>query len=63
VRKTSQAKNPFRVAVMTKLLRRGLTVTAFARQLGYARNTVSMEINRRRNFPNVRAAIRKELGV
>jgi predicted transcriptional regulator len=63
VRKTPQVKNAFRIAVLKKLLERGLTVTAFAKALGYARNTVSMEINRRRTFPGVREAIRRELGV
>lgn len=48
---------------MKKLLDRGLTVTALAGLLGYARNTVSMVINRRRAFPGVKKAIREELGV
>jgi len=63
VRKTPQEKNYFRIAVMKKLLDRGLTVTALAGLLGYARNTVSMVINRRRAFPGVKKAIREELGV
>jgi plasmid maintenance system antidote protein VapI len=61
--KIGQRKNPFTIAVKKRLLERGLSVTDFARKIGFARNTVSMSIHRRRNFPNVRAAIKQELGV
>jgi hypothetical protein len=61
--KIGQRKNPFAVAVKKRLLERGQSITAFAEEIGFARNTVSMQIHRRRNFPNVRSAIKQELGV
>jgi plasmid maintenance system antidote protein VapI len=52
----------FRFQVKSELLARNQTITALARKLGYARNTVSMAINRH-IFPGVILNIRQELGL
>jgi lambda repressor-like predicted transcriptional regulator len=48
--------------IKTRLLEQGRTITGLAKKTGYARNTVSMAINRL-IFPAVLAAVRKELGL
>jgi predicted transcriptional regulator len=42
---TRSPQDKFRVAAKKALVEHGLTVTALAEQLGFARNTVSMAIN------------------
>lgn len=50
----------FSIAVKTELLRRRKTITALAKDLGYARNTVSMAIHHT-HLPRVRAKVAKRL--
>lgn len=51
----------FRRWAKTRLLDRQLSVTALARQLGLARNTVSLAINHETMFPTVKERIRRAL--
>ncbi len=53
----------FALAAKTALLRRGLTVTALAGLLGFARNTVSIAINHPSMLPTVKARIRSYLEI
>lgn len=53
-------QDKFRVAAKTRLVEQHLTVSALARKLGFARNTVSMAINHP-VYPTVRRKIAKEL--
>lgn len=55
------AKQSFGQSVKILLVRREQTVTGLAAAVGYPRNSVSLAIHGRRKFPNVEAAIRKEL--
>lgn len=52
----------FLIEAKKRLIERGLTVTALARQIGKARNTTSMAINHP-VYPTVRKLIAKELGM
>ena len=56
----SQTK--FTVSAKTALLRRGMTVTALAKKLGYSRNAVSLAINHP-ILPTVRRRIANELSL
>lgn len=63
---TSQTEQPqanFALMVKVSLLERGLTVTKLAKQLRFARNTVSLAINHPTMLPSVKKRIRKELGL
>lgn len=54
----------FPVAAKTRLIHRGMSVTALAEKIRKNRATVSLVINQHsRKFPKVEAAIRKELGL
>lgn len=55
-------QEPFRITAKKRLLERNLTVSALARQLGFARNTVSMAINHP-VFPTVRRKIATHLNI
>jgi len=57
------AQEQFTVLIKTRLLHRRKSITDFARELGYARNTVSQAINHPAYYPRVRAKIAKALGV
>ena len=59
--KTRQAER-FRKAVKKALVDRNRSITSLASKLGYARNTVSMAINRYK-FPGVIRDVREELGI
>lgn len=53
----------FRNTVKKRLIDRGLTVTALARKIGLARNTVNIAINHPSMFKPTKAAIRRELNL
>ena len=56
---TKQAES-FRIAAHTAIKARRITITMLAARIGKTREAASRAINRN-EFPNVRAAIRKEL--
>ncbi len=58
-----QAQPDFTFRAKTALLREGLTITGLAREIGYARNTVSIAINHPSMLPGVRVAICARLGL
>lgn len=60
---THHAQGNFALAAKTALLQQGLTVTALAHSLGFARNTVSIAINHPSMLPTVKARIRSHLGL
>jgi len=51
----------FKLVVKTALLHRNKSVASLARELGFARNTVSIAINHTSMLPTVKTAIRKHL--
>lgn len=59
--RTQRTQDAFYLAVKTELVRRQSTVTSLARQLGLARNTVSMAINHATILPTVRRKIARHL--
>lgn len=61
-RQVENSGEVFRVAAKSAITRRRTSITAVAGKLGFARNTVSMAINRYK-FPRVLAALRKELNL
>ncbi|MES2596397.1 MAG: hypothetical protein V4662_13715 [Verrucomicrobiota bacterium] len=60
--RTAQAAS-FKEAVKVALIQRGLSVTALAKELQLARNTVSMAINQELTLPSVKKLIREHLGL
>lgn len=57
---TTPTQETFRIAAKKRMLELGLTVTALASRLGFARNTVSMAVNHS-VLPTVRRRIAKHL--
>lgn len=55
-----RSQHKFRIAAKKALIEHDLTITALAKQLGYARNSVSMAINHA-ILPGVRREIAKKL--
>jgi plasmid maintenance system antidote protein VapI len=63
VRKKTQPQKGFRLAVRLKLVEKDLSVTGLARELGLARNTVSIAINHESMLPRVKERIGRFLGL
>lgn len=60
---TTRRQGDFDLRVKTLLLECHLTVTALAKELGLARNTVSIAINHPTMLPTVKQRIRDHLGL
>jgi hypothetical protein len=58
---TNTTQGDFTLAAKTELLRRKMTVTGLASELGLARNTVSIAINHPTMHPRVKTRIRQRL--
>jgi len=53
----------FSESAKIRLIKRGMSIAALARRLGYNRSTVSLMIHGRRKLSGVEAAVKKELGL
>ncbi len=51
------------IEIKQRLVAKGLTVSQVARNLGYARNTVSLSIHHPTLYPSVRSQVIKHLGL
>ncbi|HEY1048237.1 MAG TPA: hypothetical protein VGE39_00725 [Prosthecobacter sp.] len=58
---TQPQATSFRLWAKTRLLEKGLSVSALAKNLQLARNTVSIAINHDSMFPNVKERIKEAL--